>query len=225
MTTQEIKEKLEKAIVNVTKAEKSLAKHEAKLAKLNPNTYEYDWEAYEVKSAKNKLEEKKNTVKNWEKKLAKAQENEDTLSEIPEAFREAKEALVADWVQYDIRQREKIKAFKKECLQDAKTNAEIREGYDKFRKVVKYTTEETYMKTDEDFRRIEEKEANEWLIDLYKRVKDITGNITDASGIHWGGKCLDGIIKGEKGTAEVETIEAGGYNIQRWHLRTLVKER
>ena len=60
--------------------------------------------------------------------------------------------------------------------------------------------------------------------DLYNRVVAFTGEITDASGIRWGGKCLDGIIIGKEGKAIVETIGAGGYNIQRWHLRTLVKE-
>ena len=46
--------------------------------------------------------------------------------------------------------------------------------------------------------------------------------ITDCSYIRWGGKCLDGYIVGKNGKASVETIGAGGYNIQRWHLRTLV---
>ena len=166
MTVNELKERLEKAKVNVTKAEKSLAKHEAKLAKLDPKSYEYEWEAWEVKSAKNKLEEKQNTVKNWEKKLEKAQATESTLTEIPEAFLEAKKHLVEEWIQYDIKQRETIKMIKADCLAGAKTNEEIRKGFDEYRKLVKYTTEETYMKTDEDFRRIEEKEATDWLIDL-----------------------------------------------------------
>ena len=36
---------------------------------------------------------------------------------------------------------------------------------------------------------------------------------------------LDGLIKGEDGTVRIETIGAGGYNIQRYHFRTLIKEK
>ena len=69
-----------------------------------------------------------------------------------------------------------------------------------------------------------EREADYWLINLYNRVKEITGEVTDCSYLRWGGKCLDGYIVGETGRAKVETIGAGGYNIQRYHLRVLVKE-
>ena len=225
MKSIELKERLEKAKANLAKAEKSLAKHEAKLASLDPNSYEHEWEEWEVKHAKNLVEEKATTVKNWEKKLAKALEQEDSFKEMPLAFLYARAELVKEWVAYDIAQRERIKAIKAEFYENAHTLDEIREASRKYREIVKYTTEETYTKTDEDFYRIEEKNATECLVDLYNRVKAITGKITDASGIRWGGKCLDGYIVGEQGTAEVETISAGGYNIQRWHLRTLVKAR
>ena len=225
MKINELKERLEKAKLNLAKAEKSLEKHEAKLASLKPNTYEYEWEEYEVKHAKNLVEEKANTVKNWEKKIAKAEEQEQSVNEMPIAFLYAKAELVKEWVAYDIAQRERIRAIKNEYYKDANTVTEIREASKKYREVVKYSTEEAYSKTDEEFLRLEEKNATECLIDLYNRVKAITGKITDASNIRWGGKCLDGYIIGEQGTAEVETISAGGYNIQRYHLRTLVKER
>ena len=225
MKINELKERLEKAKLNLAKAEKSLEKHEAKLASLKPNTYEYEWEEYEVRHARNLVEEKANTVKNWEKKIVKAEEEEQSLNEMPKAFLEAKAQLIEEWVAYDIAQRERIKAIKAEYYKDANTVTEIREASRKYREVVKYSTEEAYSKTDEQFYKMEEKNATECLVDLYNRVRAITGKILDASNIRWGGKCLDGYIIGEQGTAEVETIGAGGYNIQRYHLRTLVKER
>ena len=61
--------------------------------------------------------------------------------------------------------------------------------------------------------------------DLINRVIAITGPITDASGLYVGLKGdLDGQVVGEKGIAHVQTIGAGGYNIQCYHYRTLVKK-
>ena len=52
----------------------------------------------DIKGAKRKLEDQKEVVSNWREKLAKQVEKELTLAnEVPEAFREAKEALVASW--------------------------------------------------------------------------------------------------------------------------------
>lgn len=61
--------------------------------------------------------------------------------------------------------------------------------------------------------------------DIIERTNVITGKITDASGLSVGDKGeLNGLIKGERGTARVETIGAGGYNIQCFHFRTLIHE-
>lgn len=61
------------------------------------------------------------------------------------------------------------------------------------------------------------------VIQLTMRVTDVVGNIVDASGLDIGEKGdLIGYIKGEKGTAKVETISAGGYAIQCFHYRTIV---
>ncbi len=61
--------------------------------------------------------------------------------------------------------------------------------------------------------------------DLLNRVIAITGPIKDAYGLYVGLKGdLDGVVVGENGTAQVQTIGAGGWNIQRYHYRTLVKK-
>lgn len=60
-------------------------------------------------------------------------------------------------------------------------------------------------------------------INLVEKVKEITGRITDASFIRVNEKgSLDGYIVGEEGKAKVNTFEAGGWNIQRFHYRTKV---
>ena len=58
---------------------------------------------------------------------------------------------------------------------------------------------------------------------IIERTNEIVGQITDASGLTIGYKGdLNGFIIGTKGTAKVQTIGAGGYNIQCFHFRTLI---
>ena len=60
--------------------------------------------------------------------------------------------------------------------------------------------------------------------DLCNRISAVVGEITDASHLSIGNQRgeLNGIVKGTKGSAKVETISAGGYNIQCFHYRVLV---
>lgn len=68
-----------------------------------------------------------------------------------------------------------------------------------------------------------QREADAKYDDIIERTNEITGTITDASFLHIGAKGdLNGYIIGERGKAKVETIGAGGYNIQCYHFRTLI---
>ena len=59
--------------------------------------------------------------------------------------------------------------------------------------------------------------------DIIERTNREVGTIVDASGLSIGEKGdLNGFIVGERGTAKVTTIGAGGWNIQRFHFRTLI---
>lgn len=60
---------------------------------------------------------------------------------------------------------------------------------------------------------------------IIERTNAIVGTITDASNLYIGEDAeLNGYIIGDRGTAKVQTIGAGGWNIQRFHFRTLVHE-
>lgn len=66
-------------------------------------------------------------------------------------------------------------------------------------------------------------EANRKYDFIIERTNTIVGEITDASGLSVGSKQdLNGFIVGTRGTAKVQTIGAGGYNIQCFHFRTLI---
>ena len=235
MMSFEIQERLTKAQEKVEKCKATIERHKAqaekKLQILQQNgwstnledyrgsdnreawslAYDYKYKLEDIKGAERKLEEAKQIVRNWEAKLDKQVSMELTLAnEVPEAFKQAREELVEEWVADDIRERDRMLQKKREL------------SYEEFRKLYRYTEEEDLKRSDEEFRKIEEREADIWLINLYNRVKDITGEVTDCSSLYWGGKSLNGYVIGKAGSARVETIGAGGYNIQRFHLRVLV---
>lgn len=56
-------------------------------------------------------------------------------------------------------------------------------------------------------------------------IKDKIGNILEVKKLEFNNnRGFDGIIKGEKGTININTILAGGYNIQKLHYRTLANK-
>ena len=82
-------------------------------------------------------------------------------------------------------------------------------------------------------RRIEngEKGFDKWLDDymndryneLVDKVTKYTGEITNVSDLHIGRDgTLNGVVEGQSGKARIETIGAGGYNVQCYHYRCLV---
>ena len=249
MKSTELRERLNKSEDNIAKIKKTIERHfnqaQKKRAIIESNGWvldrwryvgggptpnedaywticEYDDKMSDIEGATKKLAEAEKVRDNWQAKLDRQLELESKIqNEIPEVFKQVKNDLVNEWVIYDIAEREKMHALKSEYRNKYTNWKDFNEHW---RKLYTYTREDSLNKTDEEFRKIEEKEAEAWLLDLYNRVFAITGKITDCSGITWGGKCLDGIVVGEGGTAAVNTIEAGGYNIQRLHLRTLVKE-
>lgn len=237
--SDELKEKVIKAEEKVTKCKATIERHikQAEKKKLliiskgwNPDdkyckkgTQEYDdsyWliceysgKLEDIKSATRKLQDVEIILSNWNEKLSKQLKIERTLAfEMPEIFIQCQEFLAQKWTEYDI--------FTRELMLKRRDKM----SHEEFREYYSFSDEDSLNKTDEEFNKIETRQAELWIIDLYNRVKAVTGEVTDWSNIHFSGKALAGIIKGENGNARVETISAGGYNIQRYHLRTLVHE-
>lgn len=248
MNSQELKERLTKAEANVDKIRKTIERHEKQAEKKlaiitqhnwsldrwkyvgggetpNDDAYwticEYENKLSDIKGAQKRLEEAEQIADNWRAKLnAQLAKETKIQTEIPEIFKKVKEDLAEMWTSWDIQERDTMVKRKQDML---KQYANYHEFSTAWRNIYPYSKEESLRKTDEEFRKENEKSAEAWLLDLYNRVYAITGEITDCAGIRWGGKCLDGYVVGKKGKASVETIGAGGYNIVRFHLRTLVK--
>lgn len=87
-------------------------------------------------------------------------------------------------------------------------------------------TMSTYHREDERLAWLErtlEADRKAKLFDLINRINAVVGTITDAAHLRISEKGnLDGTITGDKGKARIQTIGAGGWNIQIFHYRTLV---
>jgi hypothetical protein len=71
------------------------------------------------------------------------------------------------------------------------------------------------------------KQINEMYDCMYKELmfilKDNIGNVESVAHLRTNGnRGFDGSFKGDKGSVNISTILAGGYNVQKLHLRTLV---
>ena len=174
---------------------------------------EYEGKLEDIKSAEKKLKAAQEILANWKTKLKEQIKKENTIAtEMPEIFRQCQQELADEWTQYDIAARERMKAKRAEL------------GYKEFRKIYKFNQEQELNKSDEEFIKSNLQSAESFIIDLYNKVKAITGDVTDWSHIRYSGKALNGLVIGKDGKAAVETIVAGGYNIQRIHYRVLVKK-
>lgn len=100
------------------------------------------------------------------------------------------------------------------------TSDKVRDGeYEWLRAYTGGTMEEALRKLEKDLTR-------EWARKydfIIERTNAIVGTITDAANLKVGAKGdLNGYIVGTRGTAKIQTIGAGGYNIQCFHFRTLI---
>jgi hypothetical protein len=145
------------------------------------------------------------------------------IKEVPEVMKKLEEQLVAEWDRWDMERRERLSKVYKEVGYDAffKGTPE-KHFWDKHT----YADYQFMFLTDDEIHESNVKFARQEVLDLYIRVKDITGEVTDWSYINLeqgnAFPILTGVVVGKEGKASIETILAGGYNIQRLHIRTLV---
>lgn len=82
---------------------------------------------------------------------------------------------------------------------------------------------DSYSVDEEKLNKILKDEKTAKYKDLVARISSVVGNIQDVSNLHIAptGQ-LNGVVMGDRGNAHVETIGAGGWNVQIFHYRTLV---
>lgn len=234
MTTQQITERIQKANEKIEKKQGTIAKKQALIAKkqsaievmkgsdryTEDNIYwtecDIKYLAQDIARLEKEIPEIRKTVEKYEKQLAGEIEKEALLTKtMPEEFRTLKNTLVERWDAFDLE--------RKEFFRKKSNEMEYRD----FIRQYKYSAYQLAWHTStEEIHKQNEKDAEHFIIDLYNRVKDITGEVTNWEGIRltMGNNfpVLEGMVQGKEGKARVETILAGGYNIQRLHIRTLV---
>lgn len=235
--------RIEKANSRIERLEKSILN---KTAKLEKTTDEDDrrWIESEISIHRKDIEaarkvialetEKRNGYK------AQADKKDEDLNAIPKV--EAVEIFLDKWEQLVIEHlKERVS-----CYRDFRNQQDIayRERFGrsvygadarefrrqqekelnaKFNKMILYYASYGKGSTDKIMSDIS-KDKESKRIDLFVRVSAVCGLIEDASGLYVGSDGnINGVVKGNEGLALVETIGAGGYNIQQYHYRVLVK--
>ena len=134
---------------------------------------------------------------------------------LPDVLKRLQAELVERWDRWDIERKDRIRTDYREL------------DYKELSR--KYTHSDVMFKnkSDEQIHNDNVQAAKSLIIDLIYRVRSITGEITDWSDVRasagtGGFTVLNGLVIGKEGRAKVESITAGGYNIQRLHIRVLV---
>ena len=181
-------------------------------------TLKWDIEHYtdDISRLEREINETTLSLAEYRKQLTGLMERVSVLiTDMPDILKGLKEELVERWDKWDIERRDRIQSDYREL------------DYKEFSK--KYTHAEVVFKgkSDEQIHDDNVQSAENLIIDLIYRVRKITGEITDWSNIcasagTGGFTVLNGTVIGKEGIACVESITAGGYNIQRLHIRVLV---
>ncbi len=173
------------------------------------------------------LYDARNTLAKYQKQLEAAEAKENTLNEMPEVLVQFKNNLIERWDRYD--------EWKKETIREKYNNfdyhnqEERRSFYREMRETWGVNWYEFMYMTTEQIHKANVQAAETIVLNLLDRTVEFAGKITDCKGLrvdydNQGYSIINGLVIGEKGKARVESIGAGGYNIQRYHIRVLVKE-
>lgn len=241
MTIQELQERISKKEQDIAKKEKNLVKYvvsdeftamcdryfktgdrsELEAYKKSRNA----WCLPEYYSKRRELEDAKATLAKYYKQLEVAKDKANTLSEMPAVLVEFKDYLIEKWDKYDEWKKATIK-------EEYKTQPRgIGQEYHKWQYEMRNRWgigwyDFMYL-TSEQIHNQNVKDAETLVLNLINRTIEITGKIIDCNALYLdqdnsGFTIINGVVIGEKGKARVESILAGGYNIQRLHVRVLV---
>lgn len=230
MTIETLKDRISKAEEKVTKKTATIEKKTALIAKKNAliekTTDENDryWLICDtnhlredIMRLEREIKETEKTLENYRAQLAGEIKRQDLLTkEVPETLKTLQAELVTEWDAYDKNRRARMQ-------EDRRTI-----GYHEY--CMKYRGQNTELRTmtDEQIHTANVRDAEAIILNMVNRVKGITGEITDWGKLYLqpdnnGFSILNGRVEGKEGIAYVESIGAGGYNIQRYHIRVLVK--
>ena len=197
-----------------------------------------------IKNARRDIEDKEATLSTYRERLAKAEEKENALNNLPACMIEFMNSTIELWDSWDKWRRESVKEAHKEyyalCDEERKARREhgkdseeakelSREARELIESYTSFEWNNLYYLKDDEIHERNVKAGKDLILDLYNRVAEIVGKFENAENLKVtrGNKDLaviNGTVEGNGRIAKVQSIGAGGYNIQRFHIRTLVHE-
>lgn len=245
---------VESALKNLNKAEQRVKRIEEAIAtgknQYGYNEYDRKRAANELKEAHERLDKwtkKMNAeaakaasrnifaiiefLENWKSKVTEHYTSRFTsyyadAKQVKEAFRTVPKYDEPDHDTAYAKACELSKKFHNDCSREyIKGSYPKQYTYGKYYSLMGYVAGRTMEEATAKLEKELTQEANAKYDYLVERACFIVGTITDVAGLRVGlnGE-LNGIIVGDKGRCKIETIGAGGYNIQCYHFRVLVHE-
>jgi len=197
-----------------------------------PGSYYLKGNDYDLYYTADQLYEARNTLAKHIKQLKAQEDKANTLKSLPESIIKFREDLITRWDRFDEFKKEKIREQYREA-EKLVTNGNSK--WDEFRQAEREIQNKwgsgwynfMYL-TSEEIHKSNVKDADSLVLNMIDRVIEKTGTITDTQYLNLdrdnsGYTIINGKIIGESGTATITSIGAGGYNIQRYHIRVLVK--
>lgn len=198
--------------------------------------------AYQKREMLSKLDDLQKKLEGAKAVYEKAQKEDAKFSDIPPILEELIESLKAKFFEADIEAKDNIIATlgkdrksEQEYFEEQRRNGVEHPEWrgvpkDLYRKYSKELKERMgkvrydflYHATEEDIEKACAKEAEQYVRNLWMRIKDIVGDVVDYGHLYLSGPAINGPIYGTKGNVRLETILAGGWNIQRLHYRVLI---
>lgn len=224
--------------------------HENDPTVFNPNDWNKGPQLGEAYRAYRDLAETKNTLHKYETALNKLInfDNAEKI-EVIWSFLQAWKKEIKEWIIDGCELFGRLKAKYSEAWKEYSESENYREKFDSYLNKkwpewrIKYQIEDnfkekyysevpalskTYFKRPDSYDDIAlekflDAEVRARYNDLVKRITEKAGEIVSADNLYIGRNGqINGIVNGTKNNVRVETIPAGGYNIQKFHYRTLV---
>lgn len=234
----QLNERLTKKNAQIVKAEAKLEKVTKELNDLPYNADKWDRQEAEwaIRSANAYLKEYREQRDNILASIEKENNRLENLRNVRKIFGEFLDAVENSWNEHDIKIHDEMieeiakrKEYEK-CIEYRSLKWDDRVKNDKeYRHEMQKKHGDAcfvlaYKKIDE-IKADNKKDVERLALNTLAKLNERVGVITDTSGLRVGTESIEGYIKGTKGAVEIFSIFAGGYNIQRLHVRVLVKDR
>ena len=244
MTTTQLQERIEKATLKIAKKSQTIAKKEIliekKCEKVRSMGFTPDengkkaarelgntdvcWLIFDIESLKDDIERNEREIPEIEAMITKYRamlageiEKENFLKTMPPIMHELENELFERWFRYDLDRKASLRESYRLAEQEGLA------GHRAWMKKHKTAAYQFMHRSDEQLEKDNRDAAKAHVIDIYRRIYDKTGEITDYSGVTLQGHALNGLFIGKTGKVVAETILASG-EVQRLHYRCIIHD-